>query len=52
MAEAMKQARGAGEPYHGIWSWLSTVDHKKIGILYGVAAFIFFLAGGVEALVA
>ncbi len=51
MAEAMKQARGAGEPYHGIWSWLSTVDHKKIGILYGVAAFIFFLAGGVEALV-
>ncbi len=51
MAEAMKQARGAGEPYHGIWSWLSTVDHKKIGVLYGVAAFIFFLAGGVEALV-
>ncbi|MHB8377078.1 MAG: cytochrome c oxidase subunit I [Dehalococcoidia bacterium] len=47
----MKQARGAGEPYHGIWSWLSTVDHKKIGVLYGVAAFIFFLAGGVEALV-
>ena len=31
-------------------SWVSTVDHKKIGIMYGVAAFFFFLVGGVEAL--
>ena len=50
MADALKQARGAGEPYQGIWSWLSTVDHKKIGIMYGVAAFFFFLIGGIEAL--
>ncbi|HVL91622.1 MAG TPA: cbb3-type cytochrome c oxidase subunit I, partial [Actinomycetota bacterium] len=34
----------------GIWDWLTTVDHKKIGILYGVTAFIFFLIGGLEAL--
>jgi len=34
----------------GIWSWLTTVDHKKIGIMYGYAAFFFFLVGGVEAL--
>ena len=34
----------------GAWSWLTTVDHKKIGIMYGVAGFIFFLIGGVEAL--
>jgi len=34
----------------GIWGWLTTVDHKKIGILYGVTAFIFFLIGGIEAL--
>ena len=33
-----------------IWSWLTTVDHKRIGILYGVTAFIFFLVGGIEAL--
>ena len=33
-----------------IWSWLTTVDHKRIGVLYGVTAFIFFLIGGVEAL--
>jgi cytochrome c oxidase subunit 1 len=35
----------------GVWSWLTTVDHKKIGILYGVTAFAFFLIGGSEALV-
>jgi cytochrome c oxidase subunit 1 len=34
----------------GLWSWLTTVDHKRIGILYGVSAFVFFLIGGVEAL--
>jgi cytochrome c oxidase subunit I len=34
----------------GFWSWLTTVDHKKIGILYGVTAFLFFLVGGSEAL--
>jgi cytochrome c oxidase subunit 1 len=31
-------------------SWLFTVDHKKIGLMYGVAAFIFFIVGGIEAL--
>lgn len=34
----------------GIWSWITTVDHKRIGILYGYAAFFFFLIGGIEAL--
>ena len=34
----------------GLWSWLTTVDHKRIGILYGASAFIFFLWGGIEAL--
>src|SRR5215467_10685266 len=37
---------------HGvIWSWLTTVDHKRIGILYGSTAFLFFLVGGIEALI-
>ena len=31
-------------------SWLFTVDHKKIGIMYGVISMFFFLVGGVEAL--
>ena len=33
----------------GIWSWLTTVDHKRIGIMYGITAFILFLSGGIEA---
>src|SRR5207245_10651532 len=32
-------------------SWLTTTDHKRIGILYGVSAFVFFLIGGGEALI-
>jgi len=35
---------------HGLASWLTTVDHKRIGILYGITAFAFFVIGGVEAL--
>ena len=31
-------------------SWFTTVDHKKIGIMYGAAAIFFFIVGGVEAL--
>jgi cytochrome c oxidase subunit 1 len=34
----------------GLWDWLTTVDHKKIGILYLIAGALFFLAGGLEAL--
>lgn len=34
----------------GIWSWITTVDHKRIGIMYGVAALLFLVVGGVEAL--
>ncbi|MDP9494385.1 MAG: cbb3-type cytochrome c oxidase subunit I, partial [Actinomycetota bacterium] len=34
----------------GIWSWVTTVDHKRIGIMYGYAAFTFFIVGGIEAL--
>ena len=30
--------------------WLVTVDHKRIGVLYGVTAVVFFLIGGIEAL--
>src|SRR5919206_4415543 len=34
----------------GAWSWFTTVDHKKIGILYCATAFLFFILGGLEAL--
>src|SRR5476651_1926535 len=31
-------------------SWLFTVDHKKLGLMYGCSAMFFFLVGGCEAL--
>ena len=35
----------------GGWrSWLFTVDHKKIGIMYGAAGLLFFIIGGIYAL--
>ncbi|MDH5420939.1 MAG: cytochrome c oxidase subunit I [Acidimicrobiia bacterium] len=34
----------------GFWSWITTADHKKIGIMYGYTAFTFFILGGLEAL--
>ena len=40
-------ARPSG--YAGVWSWITTVDHKRIGILYGFTAFITFLVAGIEA---
>jgi cytochrome c oxidase subunit I len=30
--------------------WITTTDHKKIGIMYLVTTFVFFMLGGVEAL--
>jgi len=34
----------------GILGWLTTVDHKKIAIMYLVTTFFFFIVGGVMAL--
>ncbi len=31
-------------------SWLFTVDHKRIGIMYGAASLLFLVIGGIEAL--
>ena len=33
----------------GVFAWLGTVDHKRIGVRYLVTASLFFLAGGLEA---
>jgi cytochrome c oxidase subunit 1 len=33
-----------------LWSWVTTVDHKRIGILYGLTTTAFLLVGGLEAL--
>ncbi|MDQ0177031.1 cytochrome c oxidase subunit I [Bacillus chungangensis] len=42
------QKRGFGAT---IWDYLTTVDHKKIAILYIIAGGIFFLMGGIEAII-
>jgi cytochrome c oxidase subunit I len=43
---AQKKGFGAA-----LWDYLTTVDHKKIAILYLVAGGFFFLLGGLEALI-
>jgi cytochrome c oxidase subunit 1 len=54
MATRVLDQHHAQAPAHGdktgVWSWITTVDHKRIGLLYGATAFFFFLLGGVEAL--
>ena len=45
---AVVHAPPRGYPY--VLSWLATVDHKRIGLLYGTTAFIMFIIGGIEAL--
>jgi cytochrome c oxidase subunit I len=34
----------------GVWSWLTTVDHKRIAIMYLVSVLIAFLVGGIFAM--
>ncbi len=34
----------------GIWSWMTTVDHKRIGVMYLVGVLFAFLLGGTFAL--
>src|SRR3954451_22826025 len=41
---------GIWEERKGVLGWLTTTDHKRIGILYLFTALAFFAAGGVEAL--
>jgi cytochrome c oxidase subunit I len=49
-------ARATVEPYRPDWrqgrvmSWITTVDHKRIGILYTVTALVFFALAGILAL--
>jgi cytochrome c oxidase subunit I len=43
--------RGLRTRPRGWLAWLTTTDHKKIGILYLYTTFLFFILGGVEALI-
>jgi cytochrome c oxidase subunit 1 len=46
---AISPSQPVSRNYEGIWSWVFTVDHKRIGVLYGVTAVIMFTIGGLEA---
>src|SRR5882757_6121675 len=62
MSSLVEPTRGAELPGHSVelsadlgWStrlheWSTTVDHKKIGIMYVVMSLVFLVIGGVEAL--
>src|SRR5579884_2548783 len=39
----------AFEKQAGMLSWVASVDHKQIGIMYMVMALVFFCIGGIEA---
>ena len=46
-------AYGAEYPgeHSGLYSWLATTDHKRIGVLYLYTALGFFIFGGIEAVI-
>jgi cytochrome c oxidase subunit I len=52
MATTVLRPGAATYPSRWAWvyDWVTTTDHKKIGIMYVVTAFIFFLLGGIMAL--
>ena len=50
-APSLASAYDASAENTGIWSWITTVDHKRIGVLYLWTALFFFLVGGLEAVI-
>src|SRR5579871_2003793 len=52
MEAPLPQVRHAArwDKNRGILGWLTTVDHKKIGIMYLYTTFFFFVVGGIMAL--
>ncbi|MFD1018041.1 cytochrome c oxidase subunit I [Thalassobacillus hwangdonensis] len=48
MSTAVAQKRGF---MYAVWDYLTTVDHKKIAHLYLVSGGLFFLLGGLEAMI-
>jgi cytochrome c oxidase subunit 1 len=52
MAHTAHAAHGDNYLNHskGIWSWMTTLDHKRIGLMYLFSVLTFFLVGGIFAL--
>ncbi|HEV7235630.1 MAG TPA: cytochrome c oxidase subunit I [Ktedonobacteraceae bacterium] len=45
---SLTRRKSFSESYIG--EWIMTIDHKKLGIMYMITAFFFFLVGGTEAM--
>src|SRR5918996_3814535 len=50
MATTVITPRAAVYQRSRLYEWLTTTDHKKIGVLYVTSAYVFFLLGGIMAL--
>src|SRR5690348_8167329 len=50
-AAAPAVTRTEYHPEEGLWSWLTTVDHKRIAALYLGTSLFWFFIGGIEAFV-
>jgi cytochrome c oxidase subunit I+III len=50
-AERVDRLERQWQPRPGVLGWLTTTDHKRIGLLYFWTTLVFFGIGGVEALV-
>ena len=46
----VRRPHAARHLHEGMVAWLTTTDHKKIGVLYMASAFLFFLLAGLMAL--
>ncbi len=42
---------GKGGPIATVWDWMTTVDHKKIGVMYLFSVLFMFFLGGMAALI-
>lgn len=47
---ATMERLSAFESKAGLLSWVASVDHKQIGVMYMITSLIFFLIGGIEAM--
>src|SRR5947199_7557407 len=51
-ATAIRNVQAGGQPWvQTLHEWVTTVDHKQLGILYILSALLFLAIGGVEALI-
>src|SRR5258708_11254659 len=48
----IQKARTADRPWvESLHEWVTTVDHKRLGILYILYALVFLVIGGIEAII-